>query len=143
MVTLNFTIIVELGLFLIFLAVTHALILRPMLDTMDKRDEQIGRDEQTAAEAAAAAKSLQKKYAAEMLNARRTANIEIERVRREALEQRSASVREKRQATEKILRTVQEDLAQEVAAQQPQYDMLLPELTDAIAIQLQLKRPQS
>ena len=55
MVTLNLTIAVQLALFLLFLAVTNKLVLKPMLAVLDKRDEQVRQDEETAAASARSA----------------------------------------------------------------------------------------
>ncbi|MBI1318733.1 MAG: hypothetical protein GC168_07265 [Candidatus Hydrogenedens sp.] len=49
MVNLNFTIIVETGLFLVFLWLMYAFVLRPLLKVMDAREAQLTGDETAAA----------------------------------------------------------------------------------------------
>ena len=48
MVNINFTLIVETGLFLVFLLLMYAYVLRPLLKLMDARAEQVSEDEAAA-----------------------------------------------------------------------------------------------
>jgi len=63
MVTLNFTLVVELGLFLLFLWGTKAFVLRPVLRLLDTRDETIGEWTEEAAAKTEHAEALEREYA--------------------------------------------------------------------------------
>lgn len=92
MVNLNLTLLVELGLFLVFLALMHRLVLRPLMDLLDRRDAQIednlasGRDLATKAEAMEAA------LRAEISSLHRKASKEIVKMHRQAQEEHATLV---------------------------------------------------
>lgn len=73
MVSVNFTLLVELALFLIFLGVTNRLIFRPLLRIMDERAASIAQDKETAAAANTEAGTLEACHTEKVIEARHVA----------------------------------------------------------------------
>jgi len=86
-VTLNFTLVVELVLFLIFLWGATVLIIRPTLRVIDERDRHVGEQESEAAESETRAAELEKEYHHETANLRRIAEGKYYQARRQAVEE--------------------------------------------------------
>lgn len=62
MVTVNFTIIVETGLFLLFTGLMYAYVLRPLMRTMDERERRMREDSEAAQALKAKAEAAQDDY---------------------------------------------------------------------------------
>jgi len=133
MVVLNFTIIIELGLFLLFLWVTNKLILQPVLHNIDKREEGIALNEQAAETDAEEAEELEQRYAEAMAKARRAAHSEIEAARREAMDAHNAALLEHRRQADAEVEAQHESAFQKAEVERANYDALAPALADEIA----------
>ena len=83
MVTLNFTIVVQLGLFLIFLWSVNRLVFGPVLITLDQRNEKLADDEVSTETDSRKAGELEGSYLAEMSAARRGSLNATDAARRE------------------------------------------------------------
>ena len=70
MVSLNFTLVIELLLFVLFLFGTTRFILRPALKVIDERDERVDADESAAEKHNATATALEAKYQKALARAR-------------------------------------------------------------------------
>lgn len=138
MIAINFTIFVELGLFLLFMWVTQRLILMPILAVMDRRDDQVSADEETSEQHAAEADSLERRYADEIAGVRRAASAEIDNARREGMMARAAAIRERKAKADREVGTIEEAASGAMDTERKHFDELLPGLTDRMAKQLQL-----
>lgn len=73
MVTVNFTIIVETGLFLLFTGLMYAYVLRPLMRTMDERELRMREDGEAAQALKAKAEAAQDDYLRTLAEAHREA----------------------------------------------------------------------
>lgn len=138
MIAINFTLFVELGLFLLFMWVTQRLILMPLLAVMDRRDDQVNEDEVAAERHADEADSLESRYADEIAGVRRAASTEVEKARREGMMARAAAIRERKAAADQVVRGVEEAAMSAMETERQQFGTLLPGLTKRMANQLHL-----
>lgn len=138
MIAINFTLFVELGLFLLFMWVTQRLILMPLLAVMDRRDDQVNEDEIAAEHRTDEAESLESRYADEIAGVRRAASTEIEKARREGMMARAAAIRERKVAADQAVRIVEEAAMRAMETERQHFGALLPGLTECMANQLHL-----
>ncbi len=138
MIAINFTIFVELGLFLLFMWVTQRLILMPLLAVMDRRDDRVTEDEQAAEQRAAEAESLESRYADEIAAMRRAASTQIEQARREGMMARALAIRERKAEADQAVRVVEEAAMGAMETERQQFGALVPGLTERMAKQLHL-----
>ena len=141
MVTLNFTIVVQLALFGLFVWVANRLILRPTLRVMDRRAETMEEDRVAAESDEAEAQSLESKYIAEMASARRAANVSVERARRDALDARNAALNERHKESDKAVAVVEAEATAEIEAQRGQFEDLARQIGEGISRHLNLGGP--
>ena len=141
MVTINFTIIVQLALFGLFVWVANRLILRPTLRVMDRRAETMEQDQATAESDTAEAQSLESKYTAEMASARRAANVRVERARRDAMDARNAALNERHRESDKAVAEVEAAANEEIDAQRGQFEGLTRQIGESISRHLKLGGP--
>ena len=87
MVVLNGTTFIILGLFLLFLWAVNVFILRPLLDTMDARDDKLTKEQEQAAEDVQQATELERQHLRAVAAAQREVHEGIERDRRKAQEE--------------------------------------------------------
>jgi F0F1-type ATP synthase membrane subunit b/b' len=73
LVTVNFTIIVETGLFLLFTGLMYAYVLRPLMRTMDERELRMREDGEAAQALKAKAEAAQDDYLRSLADAHREA----------------------------------------------------------------------
>ena len=129
MVSLNFTLFVVLGMFLIFLWAMQRFIFKPVLKLTDERDEKMAEDRTVAREASAEAEQIEDEYGARLAQIHRDANLHITRTRRAAQEEHHAKVEAFKQKAEAELHDLRAAVEQEIATQANE----LPELSAAIA----------
>ncbi len=139
MIAINFTVFVELGLFLLFMWVTQRLILGPILSVMDRRDDQERTDKKTAAERTAEAKSLEQRYANDVAKMRRRASAAIEKARRDGMIARAAAIRERKAKADGEVRVIQDATDAALASERLRFDALVPGLAEHMANQLRLR----
>ncbi len=133
MVVLNLTLLVQLGLFLVFLYVMNAVILRPTLQELDARDNTIERDEQSAQIDASDAEQLEKKHVVELGGIRREAAVQTAQGVRTAQEKHMAALAEQRKQSDADVAAVRDKALMMVDGERAQYGALAPEVAKAIA----------
>ncbi|MCP4640340.1 MAG: hypothetical protein GY851_07910 [bacterium] len=138
MVALNITFFVELILFGIFLWVTNKIVLRPMLKTMDAREDAIRQNETSAESDAETAEQLKAKYTGEIAGARRSATSQIEAARLKALGERMAQLSARRTEAEETVGVVRTEATGKVDAESARCDELAPGLAEAMIDRLGL-----
>lgn len=138
MIAINLTVFVILGMFLLFLWVTQRIILQPILDVMDRRDDQVQTDEDAAEQHAAEAESLEQRYVDEIAHVRRAASAEIEKARREGMMARAAAIRDRKAVAEREVRTVEEAARKAMDEERKKFEALVPGLADRLADHLKL-----
>jgi F-type H+-transporting ATPase subunit b len=132
MVNINFTLIVELTLFLVFLWGANVLAFRPMLRTMDARSAKVADDRRAALSEKQRADELQAKYQRDLLATRRRLNDELRSVRRAEQDKHMQALAERRRELEEQVAAVREELQALVEQERRQYDRLVPQLVEAI-----------
>jgi F-type H+-transporting ATPase subunit b len=128
MVTLNLTLFIEVGLFLLFLAAMNRYVLRPLLGVMDARETQVQTDRETAVKASEEAVRLERDYRAHLAAAHRQASIQLGRAHREAQEVHTQKVNELRRVEVEQLKAARAEAREQVHAQREHYDRLVDEL---------------
>ncbi len=136
MVTINLTLFIEVGLFLVFLWAMNRLVFRPLLNVMDGRDEKRSGDLQVAREAGAEADQLEKQYASESVRIHHEASREVVRAHRQAQEAHFQRLAELKQRGEEELNAVQREVSEAMALERKNYEALAVELAEAMAEQL-------
>lgn len=138
MVDINLTMLVELGLFLIFLWGTAVFILRPVLRTLDARDKQIEDDGDQARAAREAAETMGQDYAQAMSTLRTKVEASYRLARREARDEQSGRVAGERKKADQAVAAARADAAQEVEGLRSSYGGLSSELADLLGGRLGL-----
>ncbi len=139
MVTINFTLFVELGLFLVFLWGTGRFILRPLLGSLDEREDLIVHNEEQTQDDVSEAASLEKQHKREVATLRRETDEAFRDARRVALNRHAGVVSEQRGKSESAIGVVREEMQEQVVSQEAAVTELAPDLVVAIAQQLGLK----
>ena len=139
MVTINFTIVVQLVLFLLFLWAANKLVFQPVLRRLDEREENLERNAQAAKEDSKAAKSLESEYAAELSTARRAATVRFERKRGAAMDERNQRLARARQDGDQAVMAIEREGKAQIDAQRPQFDAMAAEIAELMAKSLRLK----
>lgn len=139
MVTINFTIVVLLAMFLAFLWVMHRYVFSPALALKDRRDESMAGDRAAAREATEEANRLEDEYRARLAEMHREANRYITRTRRKAQEQHNANVEAFRKRAEQELRELRETIHHDIESQKDQFDALAHQAAGAMASHLALE----
>jgi len=136
MVTINFTLVVELILFLVFLWLVSRLVVRPLLTTIDEREEKIAADRAAAKERRAEAQALSDQYDKALAEARRDMAQKVQRSRRDALSKRAATLQEERVRGDEEMKRIRQEARRLLNEQRPRCSELAPELADQIVEQL-------
>lgn len=136
MVTLNFTLLIELILFLIFLWGTARFILRPVLESIDARQEAIAQDEESAEANEQAANELEETYSQRVSELHHKADATFQDARREATQAHLARIAAKREDSDKAIAEVQQDAADQIKSQRDTIRSSVPEVAELIARQL-------
>lgn len=139
MVNLNFTLLVELGLFLVFLWLMHRWVLKPLMAVMDRREEQIEGDQGSARHDAESADRLEADYRAQFAEIHRASSREIGRAHRKAQEEHSKVVAELQHRAARELDALHQRYKREVEAQRAQFPVLAEETAQVIAARLGLE----
>ena len=136
MVTLNFTLLVELVLFLLFLWGANVLIIRPALRTMDERDAYIEENEARAQVEAEVAMAEEARYAGEIAKLRRQADDRLNAARRRALDERTAALMAKRKEADSAVMQAHTEARQQVKVERAKLDTFAPDLAAEISKRL-------
>ena len=139
MVSVNFTLLVLLVMFLGFLWAMHRFIFTPLLALMDARTDQVAEDKKCAAAAAADATELEDTYGDRLAQVHREANKTLLRAHRQAQEEHNARLAAFRAQAEQEIETLRHALTSEVVAQEDQFDGLSNTIQHAMAAKLELE----
>jgi F-type H+-transporting ATPase subunit b len=138
MIDINLTLFVELTLFLLFMWVTHLIILKPALSVMDERDDKIEHDAEAAEKHLDEANTLEQRYADEMSAVRREASAELEKARHDGLVARAAAIRDRKRAGYEEIAAVEAAVAEAVDAERKNYDALVRQLASEMSERLRM-----
>lgn len=137
MVSLNFTLVVELILFLLFLWGTNRFILRPTVKTIDEREELVQRNEELTAHDLADAEALEQQYAARLSELYRQTEDRVRAARHAANNARIDRIQQSmRQADAEITR-FREELMARVDEQTPEARRLATQVAEEIEAHLE------
>lgn len=139
MVTLNFTFVVLLVMFLGFLWAMHRFVFKPVLQTMDGRDAHIVGDKAEAARASEEATALEDAYAQKIAALHRESNLRLMRARRTALDEHNARVDAFKHEAETAMRTLRKELRAEVDEQKQHIGPLAGQIAAAMASKLEME----
>ncbi len=117
MVNINFTILVETGLFLIFVALMYAYVLRPLLGVVDEREDRMREDEELANRRAQEAVELERSYFRELSELHQQASQRIIDGKREAKRLHDAEIMQKKVEGAAQLANLLKELRSEVREQ--------------------------
>ncbi|MCK5862267.1 MAG: ATP synthase F0 subunit B [Candidatus Hydrogenedentes bacterium] len=129
MVDINFTLVVQLLLFLGFLWVMDRWVLRPLLKTMDMREHTVNDDKEQAQEAQDVAESLEQEYAASLASAHQKAHKKTAESLREVQDDHVAHRSTLREKQEKEVALTREEAQTLVEQQRSDF----PDLSKTIA----------
>ena len=141
MVTVNLTLFVVLGMFLVFLWAMHRFVFTPALRLTDTREAQMVEDRNVARTVSGEAAQLEDDYKAKLSALHREANLRITRTHRMAQEEHHGKVEALKKKGEQELRALRKEIADEIAAQQEQFTSLSREIAQAMAERLELDKP--
>lgn len=138
MVVLNLTILVEVGLFLIFVWAMNRFVFRPLFRVMDDRDAKTEDDRATALSEGERAERMEKQYAAKVSAIHREASQRVLDVHRAAQQEHNERIASLKETEDRELTAVRAEAERLVAAERPQYPALTTGLADAVAGRLGL-----
>lgn len=138
MVTLNFTLVVELILFLVFLWGTKRFILRPLLEALDARESSIKESKAHAEEFAERSETFEEEYRAQSAAMRRAVDEYYRDGRRRALNEHGRHLAEERHKADETVAAARAAARQQVESERGQCAVLAPELADIISKQLEI-----
>jgi F-type H+-transporting ATPase subunit b len=139
MVTINFTLVVLLVMFLGFLWAVQRFIFQPLLALMDARDDQIADDKRTATERGAEAVKLEDQYGAKIAHMHQEASLHLNRAHRHAQEEHNAQVATFKAKAEQEIKILNQSLAADIEAQKDQFLSLAQDIQGTIATKLELE----
>ena len=143
MVTLNLTLLIEVGLFLIFLGGTARFILHPLLDSIDERETGIAQDKESAEVGMQAAEKLESEYTAQLSELRRQADEALRVARGKVTKEHHDHLAvEYEKADQQVLDVRQESL-ERVEQERELLTAAIPEVADLIAERLKAGGPSS
>lgn len=140
MVTLNLTIAVEVGLFLLFLWLMNTFVFRPLLKVMDQRDAQIEDDKTTSQTENQAAAAREKEYTSKVRELRSEASHAVYHARRAAQHVHNEQLEKLKKEEEAELLETREEAMRQIEAERAKYPECIAALAGAMAERLGLKR---
>lgn len=141
MVTINLTLFLEVGLFLIFLWGTARFVLRPVLRTLDERDAVIEQDHAQAAVDVEEASALEGQNARELLEIRQGAEEAHRNARYETRKEHADAVTRANEKADQAVAKAHDEAMHLVAGQRGALDTAVPEVADLIAERLRSVGP--
>jgi F0F1-type ATP synthase membrane subunit b/b' len=136
MVTLNLTLLIELGLFLVFLWGTARFVLRPVLLTIDTREEEIEADLRKAQSDEADAARLELEYADALAQARMMADDTYRRARLQTLRDHQVFISEERERADATVAAVRIEALRAADEAKPAVLAAAPELANQLTEKL-------
>ncbi|NIA15272.1 MAG: hypothetical protein GWP08_14475 [Nitrospiraceae bacterium] len=133
MVTINLTLFVMLGLFLVFVWLMNTFVFRPLLALMDKRAARMDGDKQTAQTATDEAETLERKYRTAVSDMHREESVKLIAAHREAQAAHNQRVRELKAEEEAELAAVRAEAMTLIEVERQRYPELTKDLVEAMA----------
>ena len=116
MVTLNLTMLIELGLFLVFMWVTHKVVFVPALRNMDNRETSIEQDHAQAQENKEKADALNSEYLSELTRIRREAETRLVEAKHKSAKAHMEFVHAERSRSNETVATARQKAFQDAEA---------------------------
>lgn len=132
MVSINFTLVVELLLFLLFLWGTNRFILRPTVKTIDERQELLEHNEELTARDLADAQALEERRTAELSRLYRQTEERVREARRAAMNARLDRIQQEMKRADAEIAQFRAELRAQVEEQSSAARKLAPEVAEAI-----------
>lgn len=132
MVSINFTLVVELLLFLLFLWGTNRFILRPTVKTIDERQELLEHNEELTARDLADAQALEERRTAELSRLYRQTEERVREARRAAMNARLDRIQREMKRADAEIAQFRAELRAQVEEQSSAARKLAPEVAEAI-----------
>ena len=136
MVTINFTVVVELGLFLLFLWGTGRFVLRPLLKSVDEREAAVESDQQQAETDTIAAEKIEKQYASELVAARRGADERFREARTTTLRSQANIVTKRQHEGDGVVAATRAEADAQVDAERASFEQLAEDLAQTLSAKL-------
>lgn len=133
MVTLNFTLFVQLLLFLLFLWGMQRFVFSKALKQLDDRDHYISQQESRAEVDRDLAQAQEERYAEALRDAMHNADKQFRDARRAALDELEEQTARQREQADRAVAIVREQAAKEALSERTAYHRLAPELAESIA----------
>ena len=137
MVTLNFTLLVELILYLIFLWGTARFILSPILRTIDAREESLEQAQVKTQADQAEAERLENEYARAIAETRAHADDTLRHRRHQAVQEHMIFIAEERQRADQTVAAVRMEAERAAEEARPQVLEAAPQLVESITQKLE------
>jgi F-type H+-transporting ATPase subunit b len=128
MVTINFTLVIELGLFLLFLWGTQRYILGPVLKSVDEREEGVEQDTADAEAGNVEADALEIKYRHDIAVIRRQADAEVHAARTKSQNEHARFLSDERTRADESILEARRDAEQLVEEQREEMLAQVPDL---------------
>jgi len=141
MISLNLTLFVEVGLFLLFLWACRRWVFTPVLRVLDEREASLEAGKTEAQRDLELAEELEARCYRELAEARRQAKLATDHAMREAHEARARAVSARRHQAEEAVQAAAAEAAAAVERERAQLDALAPEMAAAIRTRLGLEVP--
>jgi F-type H+-transporting ATPase subunit b len=132
MVQLNFTLIIEMGLFLVFLWVTKCFIFRPLLEVMDAREAKLLDDRSTVEAETTTAQTLETAHAESQARAKLAASLRIRKERHDATAVSHENLRKLRADKDAEVAVFRDSLMERLEVERRRYPELIPNLTETM-----------
>lgn len=140
MVTINFTLLVETGLFLVFMWAMHQYVFTPLLRVMDERADGMAEDKTVAVTAAEEAEHLENDHARRLSEIHHEASQRVVRMHHKIQQRHMAEVEAFKREAQQELEVAHTAAMDQVEVERKQYGERAHELAAAISSQLGLER---
>ena len=132
MITVNFTILIEVALFLVFLGGANRILFRPLLRIMDAREEKIAQDRATAESSTKEAARLEGLYIENLTKAHQQAAQRLHKARFDAYQENRTEIDRLRAQAEADIAAFRASIDGEVEAERRKLPALMPEVVEAM-----------
>jgi F0F1-type ATP synthase membrane subunit b/b' len=143
MVTLNFTIVVQLVLFLLFLWGLRQFVIHPMLQQMDDRQHYIGQQESRAKVDVDLAAAQEARYAQAVKDMHQDAEQRFRDARHAALHEQAEILARQREQADRAATIARLDAQQRAQDERASFRQVVPELANAIAARVGIRKASS
>lgn len=140
MVTINLTLLIQAGLFVLFLWAMDRLVVRPLIHVMDHREQQMHRDKQIAKEQTAEALRTEQEYRSQLAAIHRNASLRLGQAHREAQAAHLHRVNALKTQEAGELRAMRDAMREQIKRQRDEYPPLVDALFEHTARELGLER---